>query len=136
MRLRPIPKTVDVNTPGTYTITYNVTDSDGNAATTVTRTVTVVEPGNTDPVITLNGNAAITITAGDGFTDAGATATDLEDGNLTSSIQVTGTVDPTTAGVYVLTYSVTDTDGNTVSVTRTVTVLPSAIKANLSTLML
>ena len=33
--------TVDSNTLGTYTLTYNVTDSDGNAATTATRTVNV-----------------------------------------------------------------------------------------------
>ena len=32
---------VDVNTPNTYTITYNVTDAAGNIATSVTRTVVV-----------------------------------------------------------------------------------------------
>jgi len=35
--------TVDTNTPGTYIITYNVSDSSGNAATEVTRTVIVQE---------------------------------------------------------------------------------------------
>jgi hypothetical protein len=34
---------VDVNTPGTYTITYNATDAAGNAAVPVTRTVNVVD---------------------------------------------------------------------------------------------
>lgn len=33
---------VDVNTPGSYTVTYNVSDSSGNAATEVTRTVNVL----------------------------------------------------------------------------------------------
>lgn len=33
--------TVDTNTPGTYTITYNVSDAAGNAAAQVSRTVTV-----------------------------------------------------------------------------------------------
>jgi len=35
---------VDINTVGTYTVTYNVSDAAGNAATAVTRTVEVVEP--------------------------------------------------------------------------------------------
>lgn len=35
---------VDTSTPGDYTVTYNVTDAAGNAATTVTRTVTVQPP--------------------------------------------------------------------------------------------
>ena len=44
--------TVDPNTLGTYTITYNVTDTSGIAATQKTRTVTVVD--NVAPVISLN----------------------------------------------------------------------------------
>lgn len=36
---------VDVNTPGTYVITYNVSDSEGNAANEVTRTVIVSDAG-------------------------------------------------------------------------------------------
>jgi hypothetical protein len=44
--------TVDTAVPGTYTITYNVSDSAGNAATTVTRTVTVTD--DDPPVITSN----------------------------------------------------------------------------------
>ena len=36
----------DTSTPGTYVITYNVTDSDGLAADEVTRTVVVSEPSN------------------------------------------------------------------------------------------
>ncbi|GAA4942163.1 hypothetical protein GCM10023314_14060 [Algibacter agarivorans] len=35
---------VDVNTAGTYIITYNVSDASGNAATEVTRTVVVTDP--------------------------------------------------------------------------------------------
>jgi len=33
---------VDTSKPGTYTVTYNVSDTSGNAATEVSRTVTVV----------------------------------------------------------------------------------------------
>jgi hypothetical protein len=42
---------VDVETPGTYTLTYNASDDSGNQADTVTRTVTVVD--TTAPTITL-----------------------------------------------------------------------------------
>ena len=35
---------VDINTVGTYTVTYNVSDAAGNAAAAVPRTVVVVEP--------------------------------------------------------------------------------------------
>ena len=46
---------VNANVPGTYTITYNATDSSGNHAAPATRTVIVVD--TTAPVITLNGQA-------------------------------------------------------------------------------
>ena len=46
---------VNVNVPGTYTITYNASDPSGNPATPTTRTVNVVD--TTAPVITLNGFA-------------------------------------------------------------------------------
>ena len=36
------------------------------------------------PVITLNGDSTINLTVGDTYTELGATATDVEDGNLTS----------------------------------------------------
>ena len=49
--------TVDVNTPGTYTITYTASDPSGNPAVSQTRTVNVVD--STAPVITLNGAAPI-----------------------------------------------------------------------------
>ena len=44
---------VNVNTVGTYTLSYNAADDSGNTAVTVTRTVNVVD--TTAPTITLNG---------------------------------------------------------------------------------
>ena len=43
---------VNVNSPGTYTLTYNASDDSGNAASPKTRTVTVVD--TIKPVITVN----------------------------------------------------------------------------------
>jgi hypothetical protein len=82
---------------------------------------TPVDP--TLPVITLVGSASITQTVGGTYTDAGATASDTEDGNITGSIVVAGTVDPATVGVYTITYNVTDSAGNIATQeTRTVTI--------------
>ena len=117
--------TVDTGTAGTYQITYNVTDSDGNSAPQVTRTVIVsAATGGEAPTIALNGNASVSITVGDSFTDPGATASDPEDGDITADIVVGGdAVNTSVAGTYVITYNVTDSDGNAApEVTRTVTV--------------
>ena len=52
------------------------------------------------PVITLTGSATINLTVGDTYNELGATATDNIDGNITSSIVITGTVNTNTAGTY------------------------------------
>ena len=65
---------VDTSVIGSYTVTYNVTDSSGNDATEVTRTVSVTD--TTVPVITLVGDAQITVEVGSTYTDLGATASD------------------------------------------------------------
>ncbi len=93
---------------GSYTLTYNVSDSTGNAATAVTRRVNVVD--QTAPVITLIGANPLEVALGSSFTDPGAS--DAVDGDLSTSITVAGTVDTNTLGSYSLTYSVSDAEGN------------------------
>lgn len=76
---------------------------------------------NQAPVISGVGNQ--TITVGESFDPlAGVTATDKEDGDLTSQIKVTGKVDTAKEGKYPLTYSVTDSDGNETIAKRVITV--------------
>lgn len=111
--------TVNTEKTGTYKVTYSVTDANG-ATVKVTRTVIV--KANTKPVIKMKGKTTVTIRKGTTYKDAGATATDAEDGNLTSSIVTTSTVDTTTAGRYKVTYTVTDRNGGTTTATRTVIV--------------
>ena len=113
--------TVDTSTIGVYVVTYDVTDSDGESATQITRSVSVIAP-NQEPSIMLNGNATYVIFVNDTWTDPGATAYDDYDGDLTTYLSITGTVDTTTVGVYTITYEVTDSDGLTATETRTVTV--------------
>ena len=111
---------VNTAVPGNYTLTYSATDAAGNQATPVTRTVTVSD--TTAPLITLSGEATVSISVGGSYTDAGATATDNVDGSVT--VTTTGTVDTAVPGNYTLTYSATDAAGNQATpVTRTVTVI-------------
>ncbi|NNM83827.1 DUF5011 domain-containing protein, partial [Candidatus Parcubacteria bacterium] len=104
----------------TATATPTITSTSTPPTTTSTPTDT------TPPVVTLNGSAAMQLTVGSTFTDPGATATDKVDGNLTSKIVVTGSVNTATAGLYTLTYSVTDAAGNTGSASRAVSVVAPA----------
>ncbi|MBI3414496.1 MAG: DUF5011 domain-containing protein [Verrucomicrobia bacterium] len=109
---------VDVNTPGSYTITYSATDPSGNTAT-ATRTVNVVD--SVAPIIALNGANPLIVPCHVPFTDPGATATDACAGSV--SVSASGTVDVNTPGDYALTYSATDPSGNTATATRTVSVV-------------
>ena len=125
------------------TIAYNVSDTAGNQATPVTRTVTVMPAATvtdtTPPTITLLGSATLSIAFGTVYTDTGATASDDTDGNITASITTTITfagntvaaVNPNTAGVYTIAYNVSDTAGNPATpVIRTVTVMPTVVVAD------
>ena len=112
------------NVPGTYVLTYDLNDTSGNAATSVTRTVTVVD--TTPPVIILNGDANLTYEAGPEYVDANATWTDIVDRNGT--VIPTGEVNGSKLGTYVLSYDLNDTSGNVAAqVTRTVTVVDTEI---------
>ncbi|WP_458628147.1 immunoglobulin-like domain-containing protein [Winogradskyella sp. PC D3.3] len=108
-----ITGTVNTNSAGTYTKYYNVSDAAGNAATQRTRTVVVTQSADTTaPVITLTGAATINLEVGDTYNELGATATDNVDGNLTSSIVITGTVNTNLVGTYTKYYNVSDAAGN------------------------
>ena len=78
----------------------------------------------TKPIITINGTSDITLQIGSTYTDEGATAHDNIDGNITSKITTSGTVDTTISGTYILHFNVKDSSGNTAEeVIRTVHVV-------------
>lgn len=82
---------VSTATSSVFTLVYTATDSGGLTAST-TRTVNVTAvPDTTPPVITLNGSSTVNLLVGDSYTDAGATASDNVDGDITANIVV---VDP------------------------------------------
>ncbi|MBC2166945.1 DUF5011 domain-containing protein [Listeria booriae] len=117
-----IRNTVDTTKEGTYQVSYEVIDSDGNIAY---KTITVTVTSNEKPTITAENQV---ITVGDKFDPQQlATSTDQEDGDLTKQIEViSNTVDTSQPGTYKVVYRVTDSDNNTVEKTITVTVLPKA----------
>ena len=98
---------------------YVVSDKAGNTAE---KERYIMVRDLTPPEITLNGEAEISIRYGADFEDPGVTALDDKDGDLTGQVTIEGQVDSETPGTYELVYSVTDSAGNTSSITRSVVV--------------
>lgn len=108
---------VDTQTPGEYTVRYKAGFLFYHAS--VTRTVRVADM--TPPVLTL-GEVETTVPENGVWQDS-YTAWDNVDGDVTASVRVDGAVDTGRGGWYDLTYTVTDSAGNTATARRTVTVL-------------
>lgn len=107
---------VDLSKEGTYTLTYSVTDSAGQT-TSAKRVITVA---NDLPVISADDQTIEVGTSFDPLTNV--TASDVQDGDLTRDVKVTGNVDTTKLGTYQLTYSVSDHDGGQTTKTINITV--------------
>lgn len=112
---------VDASVEGVYELKYNVGDNAGNAATEVGRVV-IVTPDVTAPELVLIGQNPYRIPVYDTYTEEGASAHDLADGNLTSAVIITGSVDTAMLGTYLITYTVTDAAGNISTLDREVVV--------------
>lgn len=114
---------VNTDVSGTYPVVYTVTDTAGNQAIPVERSVIV----DADlPVINLKGEAPMFLCLGDSYVEAGASASDDTDGDITDDIVIHGSVNTGRTGTYEVTYNVTDTCGNSAEPqTRLVTVLNS-----------
>ena len=99
----------------------NVTTLNVGNEANITRVVHVVLPPDiTPPVLTLNGESRLTLHQGSVYTELDATAQDAVDGNV--SVTISGTVNTYVVGEYVITYTATDSSGNSASVTRHVNV--------------
>ena len=121
---------VDTSQAGTYSISYNVSDSNGNAADEVTRTVYVVD--TTPPVLKLIGESTKSIIQGSVYSDLGASAEDNINGDISSSIVVGGldTLNTNILGDYIITYDVSDVHGNIAAqVLRTVNVRTTIVES-------
>ena len=105
------------NTAGVYTITYSASDAAGNTAT-ATRTITVAD--TQPPVISLIGDSEVSHEQGANYIDAGASASDLVDGDV--EVLISGDVDDE-VGEYTVTFTATDAADNSATQTRLVTVV-------------
>lgn len=84
------------------------------------------------PVITLSGDQSVKINQNDVYLDAGATALDDIDGDITSNIVVTNQIDTSTLGDYTIRYNVRDQAlNNAVEVTREVRVVAPVAKEHI-----
>jgi hypothetical protein len=108
-------------TAGTYFVTYNATDSAGNQAVEVIRTVTVLDLS--PPIITLIGASTVNLNIGENYVDLGATVVDNADTSLLVNID-SSSVNPEKTGAYTVTFNTQDSAGNqAVELTRTVIVV-------------
>lgn len=113
-----IAGTFDSKKPGLYSLTYSVKDRAGNEAKMIRRitvkdTIKPVLSGVTNQSIHLNSMFD---------PKKGITAKDNIDGDVTKSIQVSGSVNLKKVGAYTLTYKVADRSGNTTTLVRKITV--------------
>ena len=100
-------------------VTYAVTDSSGNPAVAKRK---IPLRDMILPEIQLEGGEDYVITLGTRYEEPGFTATDNVDGDVTAMVRVEGEVDWLTAGIYPITYTVSDSCENTTVVTRNVEV--------------
>ncbi len=77
----------------------------------------------TKPVITILGSNPDKIEVFSAYSDAGATAVDNVDGDITSKIQTTSNVNANVLGNYSVVYAVSDNAGNAATATRNVEVV-------------
>ena len=96
--------------------------SDGDLESEPFTLLVVVSSDVTPPELSLLGAASVALTVGAAYNDAGATAVDDLDGDITDRITTDNPVNTSQAGVYTVVYSVADLAGNSASATRTVTV--------------
>lgn len=117
-----IDNQVDTSVPGLYDVVLLATSADGQDSIRIDAVLEVV---NEAPEITADD---VTIAYGEDFDPENhAVATDPEDGNITSDVEIAeSNFNPERAGEYEITYSVTDAAGETVEHTISVTVTNDA----------
>ena len=118
--------------PVKATESFNATTLAFSAYTAVGYTLdasNIVIPLAIKPVISLLGQTEVNLELGTAYADAGATALDNIDGDITSSIRVVSDVDIYKVGLYSVTYNVSDAAGNPADeIARVVNITPDVTK--------
>jgi len=90
---------VNMKIPGTYKLQYDCQDNNGNMAQRMFRSIVIED--TSCPYVKLSGDTQVYVEAGFPYKDAGATATDTLDGDITGRVrQVGNTVDTAEAFYY------------------------------------
>ncbi len=103
-------------------LTLSVNDSSNNVSS---KDIALVREDLDAPSISIKGDSTKYLSVGSSYSDAGASALDNCDGDISSNISVSGSVDTSKAGSYTITYTVSDTAGNSSKATRVVNVYSS-----------
>lgn len=112
----------DIFPIGSTTVTFSATNQAG-AQESVQATITIADQAA--PTLTIVGESEITLTLNDDYTDAGFSATDNVDGDISANVVVAGdTVDTSVIKSYTVTYTVSDAAGNVSEVIRLITIQP------------
>jgi hypothetical protein len=103
---------VDTTTPGTYTVTYEATDSNNNK---ITKTRTIIVKDRTPPTITLSGDNPLIIVKDTSYNELGAFNSD----NLPVTVTFNN-VNTNQIGIYSVVYNAMDSNGNVSNMVRKV----------------
>lgn len=118
----------------TTTTTQAPTTTTGKKTTTKRPTtrpvITTTKKVTTPPTITLKGSGYMELNVGNRYVDPGYSAKDAMGLDITSRVNVSGSVNTSVAGTYTIRYSVTDSYGNSSTKTRTIKVKSTYIKLN------
>ena len=113
---------LDTKVPGVYRFEYTVKDSAGNESAAVYRVVTINAIVRTTPEITLLGEPVIEITQNDKYIEPGYAAFDDFQGNITTDVTVSSSLNASIPGEYKITYTVTNSANMTAEAVRAVKV--------------
>jgi len=109
---------VDTDKVGSYTLEYKVQYK--NKKSSLKRTINVVDTEL--PTINLIGEAKYSIYVGETFNDPGIQAIDNYDGDISSNVVIENLINNAVAGTYSINYTITDSSGNTSTISREVEV--------------
>lgn len=124
-----IKSDVDTNKIGEYKITYTIDYKKKHKE--LKRIIHVLD--TIEPTLTLEGDT-VTLYVGDEYNDPGYKAVDNYDGDITSSVKVDTDFNNKIAGNYTLTYSVSDSSGNSISKTRNIIVKNKIVSQGIAVL--
>ena len=119
---------VDTSRAGEYVVSYTASDKSGNVARAERRVIVKAQDSGsndpadkTPPAITLYGDNPMTIQLGEDYQEPGAKAIDDRDGEV--AVEISGEVDTSQAGEYVVSYTASDKSGNVARAERRVIVV-------------